>query len=141
MQPSFLNLRQKLHIKKMDGSTTYTNNVTVRKYTYSNYLKITFGNFIASGLGSVNILFGGRGATALVVIGSGSYADFSIEKISSNIADYYIPNVYIKNRTENHPIYIGVGGGLKANAMIMTQSVNIVSIEEVDTVPSDYTAY
>ena len=89
-------------------------------------------------MGSVNILFGGRGATGLIVIGSASYANFSVNKICTNLENYYVPNVYVKNLTGNHPIYIGVGGGLKANAIIMAQNVDIASIESVDTIPSDY---
>ena len=121
-----------------DGSITYTNNIAVRKYIYTKYLKITFNTFISSSLGSVNILFGGRGATGLIVIGSSSYANFAVNKICTSLENYFVPNVYVKNLTGNHPIYIDVGGGLKANALILAQNVDIASIESVDTIPSDY---
>jgi hypothetical protein len=90
-------------------------------------------------LGSVNILFGGRGATGLIVIGSGSYADYTVAKNFTNMFEYLIPSVYIKNRQSNNPIYIDTGGGQKANVVIMAQNVDIASIETVDSVPSDYT--
>ena len=128
-------------MNKFDGSITYTKNVALRKITYSNYLKITFSNFIAPSLGSVNILFSGRGATGLIVIGASSYSDFRIAKNFASLEGYYIPIVYIKDRLSNNPIYIDVGGGLEANVMIMSQRVEIASIETVDNVPSDYSEY
>lgn len=89
-------------------------------------------------MGSVNILFAGRGATGLILIGSGSYLDFTVAKNFTNMVDYCIPSVYIKNRQSNNPIYIDTGGGAHANVMIMSQNVGITSIEAVDSVPSDY---
>lgn len=123
-----------------DGSIIYNDKIVVRKYTYSKYLKITLNNFIANSLGSINILFAGRGSTELIVIGSGTYNNISVKKTSNFIEDYLTPNVYIKNTTENYPIYIDNGGGLSANVVIFDQNVNIASINAVDTVPSDYLA-